>query len=511
MSPSRPRTSRTAGSTQAVELSAQQRKDAAYAELAGRLVEDASVPHAFRELAQHPRVTVRRGGFVETGPGGKPRGRAVVYWMQRAERGRDNPALDVAIELGNLLGLPVVVYFAAISNFPRANLRPYVFLQRGLWDVEEDCRDRGVGFVLRVAPHENHERFFADVEAAMVIGDENPMRVPEQWREALAASLRVPFWTVDADVIVPSRLLGKAQFSAGVARPRLYRALPEFLVASRDAEVQVAWKMPRGLAHHPVREDFTAGWPQLDRSVPPVEAWTGGRKAAMARLTEFCKTRLRSYERDRNHPELDGTSRLSPYLHYGHISPVTIALAVQKAAAQKLPGVRESFFNELIAWRELSVNFVRYQPNYDSIDCADNWARQTIAKHDDDHRPVRYTRAQLEQGRTHDELWNAAQLQMVRFGWMHNFMRMYWGKKVVEWTPDARTAMRTLIDLNDRYELDGRDPGGYAGIAWSVLGKFDRAWGERAIFGKRRSMTYDSTRRKFDASAYVRQVEDLRA
>lgn len=492
------------------ELSEQQKKDAAYAELSQKLLADESIPTEFRELADDPRVTVRRGGFIELAKNGKPAGKCIVYWMQRAQRGRDNHALDKAIALGNALGLPVVVYFAAISNFPHANLRHYAFLGRGLWDVEEDCAARGVGFVLRREPHEDHERFFADVNAAMVIGDENPMRAPEQWRVKLAKHLRIPFWTLDADVIVPSKLLGKAQFSAGVARPRLYRALPEFLVPYENPHADMRWTVPRGLQHDDVRADIAFGWTYLDRSVPPVESWIGGHHAARKRLDHFCKTKLKTYERDRNHPESDGTTGLSPYLHFGHIGPLTIALAVQKAVKeQHLRTAKDSLFNELIVWRELAVNFVRYQPEYDSTACADNWARLTIAEHDRDEREVLYTRRELEEARTQDELWNAAQMQMVRHGWMHNYMRMYWGKKVVEWMPNARTAMETLINLNDKYELDGRDPNGYAGIAWAVLGKFDRAWGERPVFGKRRTMSYDSTCRKFDAKRYIAQVQAL--
>jgi deoxyribodipyrimidine photo-lyase len=244
--------------------------------------------------------------------------------------------------------------------------------------------------------------------------------------------------------------------------------------------------------------------------VLPVDAWAGGHAAAQRRLRQFCDVRLKTYERDRNRPELAGTSEMSPYLHFGHVSPVRIALEVERAAkVQGLKTARASFFNELVVWRELSVNFVRYSAAYDSVQCADNWARLTIAKHDRDERAAVYTRAQLERGETHDELWNAAQMQMVRGGWMHNFMRMYWGKKVIEWTRDAKSAMAVLIYLNDKYELDGRDANGYAGIAWAVLGKFDRAWGERPVWGKRRSMTYESTRRKFDATAYVRMVDGM--
>ncbi len=479
-------------------------KDAAYARVGAQLLEDARVPKALRELAEDARVTVRRGGA----PG---EGKCVVYWMQRAQRGRDNHALDKAIAVGNALGLPVVAYFAGINNFPHANLRHYAFLQQGLPDVEEDCAERGVGFVMRRAPDEDHLRFFADVDAAMVIGDENPMREPERWRVGLAETLRVPFWTVDADVIVPSKLLEKAQFSAAVARPRLYRALPEFLVPYTNPQAETVWKRPRGLHADDVREDMTRGWKELDRSVRPVEAWTGGHHAAMQRLHTFCGEMLTSYERDRNRPETDGTSKMSPYLHFGHMGPQTIALAVEAAAKKnpKLRVARDSYFNELIVWRELSVNFVRYQPEYDSPGCADKWARETIEEHDRDEREVLYKLPQLERAQTDDELWNAAQIQMVRYGWMHNYLRMYWAKKIVEWTPNVRIAMKVAIYLNDKYEIDGRDPNGYAGIAWSMLGKFDRAWFDRPIFGKRRYMSGASTGKKFLSRLYIEQVQGL--
>ena len=480
-------------------------KDAAYAEIAAAYAEDAAVPKALRELAQDVRVTVRRGGAPES------TAKCVVYWMQRAQRGRDNHALDMAVEVGNALGLPVVAYFAGIKNFPHSNLRHYAFLNQGLPDVEEDCAERGVGFVMRRHPHEDHQKFFADVQAAMVIGDENPMREPERWRVRVAEQLRVPFWTVDADVIVPSKLLEKAQFSAAVARPRLYRALPEFLVPYTNRHAETKWKQPRGLHADDVRADMTHGWTEFDRSVKPVEAWTGGHKAAVKRLHTFCNEMLENYDKDRSRPEVDGSSKMSPYLHYGHIGPQTIALAVDAAAKKhpKLQAARDSYFNELIAWRELSVNFVRYQPEYDSPECADNWAKQTIAEHDRDQRETLYKLPQLEKAETYDELWNAAQIQMVRYGWMHNYLRMYWAKKIVEWTPNVRIAMKVAIYLNDKYEIDGRDPGGYAGIAWSMLGKFDRAWFDRPIFGKRRYMSGASTGKKFLSEMYIEQVKAL--
>jgi deoxyribodipyrimidine photo-lyase len=344
-----------------------------------------------------------------------------------------------------------------------------------------------------------------------VIGDENHLREPERWRVQLAERLRIPFWTLDADVIVPSKLLEKAQFSAGVIRPRLRRMLPEFLRPYENVRAEMVWKRPRGLQAEDVHADLTRGWRDFDRSVKPVEAWCGGRKEATKRLELFVAKMLDGYERERSRPEVDGTSRLSPYLHFGHIGPLTIALAVKAAAKNqaRVKDAQEAFLDELIVWRELSVNFVRYQPEYDSAACGDNWARLTIAKHDSDEREVLYTLKQMEEARTQDELWNAAQLQMIHYGWMHNSLRMYWAKKILEWTSDTATAMKRAIFLNDKYFLDGRDPNGYAGIAWAILGKFDRAWGERPVFGKRRYMSGVNMSRKFDAKRYIEQIRSF--
>ena len=448
------------------------------------------------------RVTVRRDGPPD------PDGKCVVYWMQRAQRGIDNHAVDLAVKIANLLGLPLVVYFAGISKFPHANLRHYVFLNEGLPDIEADLAARNITFIMRRAPRESHEQLLADVRAAFLVGDENPTRVPEQWRKQLASRIRIPFWTVDTDVVVPSKLMEKAQYGAYTIRPRLYRLLPEYLLPYENLHADHLWKRPKGFYADSVHEDMTRDWKDLDRSVLPVEAWKGGTNAALQRLKYFSRKLLEGYDAQRNHPETDGTSCMSPYLHYGHIGPITIALAVD-AAAKKHPtlkSARDSYFNELIAWRELAVNFVRYTPNYDSPDCAEDWAKKTIADHARDEREHLYTLRQLESANTYDDLWNAAQIQMVRFGWMHNYLRMYWAKKILEWTPDIATAMKYSIHLNDKYFLDGRDPNGYAGIAWAILGKFDRAWGERPIFGKIRYMSGASTGRKFDSREYIRQM-----
>ena len=466
-----------------------------------------SFPAALAALQQDARVTVRRDGPPD------PRGKCVVYWMQRAQRGIDNHAVNLAVGIANELGLPLVVYFAAISNFPNANLRHYAFLQQGLVDIEQHLAERNISFVMRRAPNESHERLIHDVQAAMVIGDENPMREPERWRKRLAETLDIPFWTVDTDVVIPSKLIEKAQYGAYTIRPRLYRLLPEFLVPYENPHAIHAWKRPMRFHADSVDEDITAGWPNLDRSVPPVTTRHGGTRAGLKRLEIFTSRILATYEADRNKPEMDGTSALSPYLHYGHLGPQTIALAVQAAvvANPALQSAKDSFFNELIAWRELAVNFVKYSPDtYDTHESAENWAKLSIADHARDEREYVYTLPQLEAAQTYDELWNASQIQMVETGWMHNTMRMYWAKKILEWTPDVATAVRYAIYMNDKYELDGRDPNGYSGIAWSMLGKFDRPWFDRPIFGKIRYMSGASTGRKFNSNLYIRQMQALR-
>ncbi len=463
------------------------------------------LPEAIAALRDDPRITVRRDGAPN------PDGKCVVYWMQRAERGIDNHAVNLAVTIANELGLPLVVYFAGISNFPHANLRHYSFLNQGLPDIEEDLAERNISFVFRRAPHESHERLLADVGAAFVVGDENPMREPNRWRERLADRISIPFWTVDADVVVPSLLFPKAQFAAYTMRPRLNKLLPTYLVPFENPHALHAWKRPDAFYADSVHEDMTRDWPDLDRSVAPVAEWKGGTHAALARLRRFTTEMLPRYDLTRNLPEVDGSSRMSPYLHYGHIGPQTIALAVE-AAVQQTPGLkpaRDSYFNELIVWRELSINFTRFQPNYDSVECAEPWARQTIAEHAQDPREHLYTLAQLEAAETFDDLWNAAQIQMLRFGWMHNHLRMYWGKKILEWTPDAQTAFEICAYLNDKYFLDGRDPGGYAGVAWAIVGKFDRPWGTRPVFGKIRYMSGASTGKKFDSKLYIRQMYAL--
>jgi deoxyribodipyrimidine photo-lyase len=467
--------------------------------------ENNKMPAELAGAANQPRVLVRRGGAPRKGA------RTVVYWMQRAVRILDNPALDVAIEAGNLLGLPVVVYFSVIPNDPNANLRHYHFLQQGLRDVAEDAAERGVVFVVRRAPEASLEAFLEEVEAALLVGDENPCREPERWRRVLARRLKTPYWTVDADVVVPSRVFNRSFVLLHHFRPKLTTELPKFLVLPKQIKPLHPWKARRSFASFDLSVEIATGFRKLDRTVMPVDRFNGGTHAALARLREFVRNDLAGYSELRNHPETAGTSRLSPYLHFGNIGPLTIALAVRKAIGENRVSVAagERFLEQLIGWRELAVLFVRHEPNYDNWECAAPWARTTLLEHAGDTRAFRYRLDQLERAETHDELWNAAQCEMVKTGWMHNRMRMYWAKKILEWAPDAATAFDWAVILNDRYELDGRDPNGYAGIAWAIVGKLDRPWFNRPVFGLVRPMSGPSFSRKFNAEAYIRKNGDL--
>jgi len=458
-------------------------------------------PDALAELADSPRILVRRDG--------PPRqdAKCVVYWMQRAMRIHENHALDVAIDAANLLGLPVTVFFSVISNYPHANLRHYHFLQQGLRDVEDDAKERGVGFILRRPPNNSLEKFIEEVRAAILIGDENPCREPERWRKVLAGRLKLPYWTVDADVVVPSAVFGRDYFLLQHMRPHLKEALPNFLIATRSPKPQRVWRKPSSLLSESLAHDITAGFKDLDRTIKPVDTFTGGTHAALKHLRAFVSHGLKDYVDKRNHPEVKGTSRLSPYLHFGNIGPLTIALAVENALAKGhiAQAARDRFLDQVIAWRELSVLFVRHNDNYDNWECAEPWARKTLVEHAGDQRSHLYSFAQLERAETHDDLWNAAQREMTETGWMHNYMRMYWAKMILAWAPDPARAYEWAVILNDRYELDGRDPNGYAGIAWSIVGKHDRPWFNRPVFGLVRPMSGVSTAKKFDARAYIDQ------
>ncbi len=431
-------------------------------------------------------------------------GQCVLLWMQRAQRGVDNPAFDVAIDLANALALPLFVFLAPVPFFPHANERHYAFLLDGVADVERDVTRRGAAFVYRPFPNHRLDRFASEVKPAIVIGDENPLRETERWRVVAAERLDVALVTVDADVVVPTACFEKEEFAARTIRPKIHKRLGDFLVDPPARRAHVRAESPPK-SESITKEKLLARLP-IDRKAAPVAAFTGGTRAGLAELRSFVTRRLAHYPERRNRPEDEaGTSRLSPWLHFGHIGPRQVARAVIDSNAPD--AAKEAFIEQLVVRRELAINYVARNPDYDRLAGQAAWALKTLALHAGDPRPHRYTREQLELGKTNDPLWNAAQHEMRVTGHMHNVMRMYWGKKLLEWSKTPDDAFAIAIELNDRYELDGRDPNGYTGIAWSIAGKHDRPWApQRPVFGMVRCMTFASTSRKFDWKAYAARV-----
>jgi deoxyribodipyrimidine photo-lyase len=426
--------------------------------------------------------------------------------MQRAQRGVDNPALNLAIVVANALDLPIRTVFGLTADYPGAQKRHYQFLVEGLRDAEADLNARGVALTVRLGrPDQVVAELAHELAPAIIIGDENPVRVGGIWRSALAEQVQVPLYFVDADVVVPTSLFPKEEYAARTIRPKIHRVWAEYLKPLPVPSARVPWSGPaprsEALEIQSLLAKLKVG------GAGPVSGYVGGTREALERLQNFTARRLSHYAEGRNHPVPYVTSELSAHLHFGHISPLTIALAAQASGAPS--ECIDVYLEELIVRRELAINFVARNPDYDTLAGCPEWARQTLAKHASDKRPVVYTARQLEAAETHDPLWNAAQMEMVLSGRMHNYLRMYWAKKILEWTPDPASAFAIAVDLNDRYEMDGRDPNGYTGVAWAIGGKHDRPWPERPIFGTIRFMSYDGARKKFDVDRYIAYVRDL--
>ena len=441
----------------------------------------------------------------------RPDGRYVLYLMQQANRVRYNPALEYAVEEANRLALPVVACFGLLdgeSGFPEANARHYAFLLQGLADAAAGLKRRGIGFVMRkCSPAEIAVDLGA--KAALTVLDRGYLAIQRRWYAEIEKGIDGRVVQVEGDVVVPVETAsGKHEYAARTLRPKLHRLWDEYLDPLRE----------RKLAHRAdglrLKSGIDISDPaavlkgmSLDRSVAPVKRFTGGESEARRRLKAFVAGGYAGYGAGRNKPEAAAASHLSPYLHFGQISPVEIALAV-RATKRGDAQDRGAYLEELIVRRELAMNHVFYTERYDSYDHAlPEWARKTLAEHAGDERPHRYTEAQLAEGRTHDPYWNAAQAEMRETGYMHNQLRMYWGKKILEWSPSPEAGFARTLRLNNRYFLDGRDPNSFTNVAW-VYGLHDRPWARRPVFGTVRYQSGNSLR-KFDADAYVRTVETL--
>ncbi|MGA1820450.1 MAG: deoxyribodipyrimidine photo-lyase [Thermoplasmatota archaeon] len=431
-------------------------------------------------------------------------GEFVLYWMQASQRTLHNHALEFAIDKANHLGLPAVVFFGIAEDYPEANERHFKFMLEGLSEVREELERLGILMVVR-----RNEPWKGALElsreAALVVCDRGYLRHQVSWRRHLAERAECGIFEVESDVVVPvDAAADREMYSAATLRPRIHRSLDRYLAPpehSTPLKCSIELDLPSVDLTDPVA---ALEGLNVDRSVRGVDWLKGGTSNALSRFREFLDTGLDRYHLDRNDPSLEIQSDMAPYLHFGQISPITLALEANEAGS---PGT-EAFLEELIVRRELAFNFVRYNDRYDSFDCLPNWARDTLLEHSRDIREYNYSVSELEAGGAHDPYWNAAQREMVVRGKMHNYMRMYWGKKVLEWLEDPREAYMTVLHLNNKYSLDGRDPNSYAGVAW-CFGKHDRPWKERPIFGKVRYMNDNGLRRKFDIGSYVDRARSL--
>lgn len=424
----------------------------------------------------------------------------IVYWMSREQRAKDNWALLYAQQLALQMKTPLVAIFCLVPDFLGATIRQYDFMLKGLMEVELALREKNINFyLLKGEPKDVIAKFVKDYNAASIITDFDPLRIKRQWKQDLSEKIDIPIYEVDAHNIVPCWLASsKQEYSAYTFRRRLKSLLKEFLT-----------DIPR-LKKHPFKLDYNCkdtDWEaaveglHVNKDVSQVSWIKSGQKSASQALSFFIKNRLDRYNKDRNNPAISGQSNLSPYLHFGQLSPQFVAMQILKSQADK--EAKQAFLEELIVRRELSDNFCFYNKDYDNINGFPAWAKETLQKHMSDERQYIYSMIEFERALTHDELWNAAQMEMLRTGKMHGYMRMYWAKKILEWSESPQKAMEIAIYLNDKYELDGRDPNGYTGISWSIGGVHDRAWGERPVFGKIRYMSYHSLKSKFDIRKYI--------
>ncbi|MFX0097414.1 MAG: deoxyribodipyrimidine photo-lyase [Candidatus Hodarchaeota archaeon] len=430
--------------------------------------------------------------------------RYVIYWMQASQRAEYNHALEFCILRANKLSKPIIVYFGIAGDYPEANERHYYFMLEGLKETQYSLEENGIRMIIW---DKSPERGIVELskDACLVVVDRGYQKIQNKWRRCAAENMDCSLLQVESDVIVPVETASpKEEYSAATFRPKIKKKLDHYLVPMKRNGPRLdshRFELPT-LELKDLRK--TISNLNIDPGVRKTTYFRGGIGEAKNHLEDFLKNKLDQYQEFRNDPERDHLSNMSPYLHFGQISPLYIALkAIETGSSGK-----DVYLEELIVRRELSINYVFYNRNYDSFHGIPEWAKKTLKQHEKDQREYIYTLEELEKAKTHDPYWNAAQKEMISKGKMHGYMRMYWGKKIIEWSKTPEKAFKVALYLNNKYELDGRDPNGFAGIAW-CFGKHDRPWKEREIFGKIRYMSAEGLKRKFDMDAYMRKVEGL--
>lgn len=431
-------------------------------------------------------------------------GKYVLYWIQASPRTHYNHALEYAIGMANKIHKPLIAYFGLSENFPDATRRHYYFLLEGLQELEKSLNDMGIKLIVK-----KNNPFDGAVEmskkASLVVLDRGYLNLQKKWYENAAKKIKCPIIQVETNVLVPVETASpKEEYSAATIRKKIKANLQKYMVPIENNKPTIS-SINIQLESESIEDiEKVISAINIDDNVKETPYFHGGTNNAIKHLDNFLNNKIDHFEDLRNDPSNDYHSNMSPYLHFGHISPLYIALKVSGVNSQG----KDAYLEELIVRRELAMNFIFYNPNYDNFDSLPEWARKTLLEHQNDKREYNYTMEDLVNQRTHDEYWNAAQKEMMVKGKMHGYMRMYWGKKILEWTEDPRQAYKIALYLNNRYELDGRDPNGFTGIAW-CFGKHDRAWKEREIFGKVRYMNANGLRRKFKIEKYIENINKL--
>ncbi len=427
------------------------------------------------EMSQKERIKVLNRKGIQ-------KGKYILYWMQASQRAECNHALEFAVLKANELRQPLIVFFGITDQFPEANERHYTFMLEGLKEVKHSLEKRGIQMVIL---HKSPEVGVVQLahKASLAVVDRGYLRIQKAWRDDASKKMDCPLIQVETDVIVPvEETSPKEEYAAATIRSKIMRKLDAFLVPLKEHE-PVIGSLSLDFDSFDIADvEKAISKLRIGRSVKRVDSFRGGTKEANGHLEIFLDSKLDRFPELRNDPTLDYLSHMSPYLHFGQISPLHIALKVSKTRS---PGM-DAFLEELIVRRELSMNFVFHNEKYDSYDSIPDWAKKTLRTHQKDRRSYLYSPQELEDAGTHDPYWNAAQKEMVIRGKMHGYMRMYWGKKILEWSKTPEEAFKTALYLN---------------------GKHDRPWGERAIFGNVRYMNDKGLKRKFDADKYVKMME----
>ncbi|QQS31604.1 MAG: deoxyribodipyrimidine photo-lyase [Acidobacteriota bacterium] len=442
------------------------------------------------------------------------KGRYVLYWMQMFKRTHANHSLIWAVRKANELNLPLVVYEGLKYYYPWASDRIHTFILEGVEEKRREFERLGIRYLFYLQQDASSQKNTVARlarDAALIVTDDFPCFIIPEHNRRIAERAEIAVHAVDSNGVIPMSKFDKEEYAAYTIRPKINKLLDRYLVPVPEETVEVS---SIGIDIDDSFETIVSSENiarlvaecEIDHTVPPSNIYHGGTANGRKRLGKFVRDILCNYSEARNKPDRDGSSRLSAYLHFGYLSPIEIALAARDSDAPQES--KDAFLEELIVRRELSYNMTRHNPHYDSLAALPPWAQKTMREHAADERQYLYSLEQLEAGETHDELWNACQREMVRTGEMHNYVRMLWGKNVIAWTPNYETAFETIVHLNNKYCLDGRDPNSYTGILW-CFGKHDRPWFERPVFGQMRYMTSGSTGKKFDSKKYVEWTKGL--